>query len=87
MARLTMVFDEVNGECVRDSQAESLVDNLIKASEAGDITYTVGQEMIVCALRVAVKTGKISASEVVLGIRRGDKFEQLELTDSGRVSP
>lgn len=87
MVSLTIVFDEANGECVRDSEVEALVDNLIKASKVGKVVYTIGQELIVCALRVAIKTGKIPSSEVVLGIQRGDKFVQLELNDKGRVSP
>lgn len=67
----TVIFDNENGNAVRDVDAKSVIDNLIKADPNG--SYSTGCEAVVHAARVLVYEGKVSHKNIKFYFKGNDE--------------
>jgi len=62
---ITVVYDPSGGLVFPDARVQEWVDNTIVCHQAGaDLRVTVGSELIMTAIRVAVRLGHISSDQI-----------------------
>lgn len=61
---LTVTYDAFNGDSVPDALAENYVNSIIDRLKYEDVNVTVGSDMIVSHIRLAIGLGKLHHEDV-----------------------
>lgn len=64
MNKLTVRYDAIEGHAVADGLAESYVDALIEGLSYEAVSVTVGSDLIVAHIRLAIGEGRLNAENV-----------------------
>lgn len=64
MNKLTVRYDAIQGHAVADGLAESYVNSIIEGLRYEAVSVTVGSELIVSHIRLAIGEGRLDAENV-----------------------